>query len=320
MLPIRQLRSSPLVIGLIIGSASWAAPEGNAQQPGLSAAEYAAVRAQLLAGDSALARVIQSKGEGPGFSSTVTDDALYLEPGADQIHGKNRIGTFLSTRSTKRKLSIRPAFGEISADGNVGYTVGWTTLRDSAGATPQYGKYIAFWRRHPNGAWRVEVWNRSRAAEPPPSTPALPARQHQQTTQLQAVDPVTATRQMRSADSAFAALSVAHGAAPAFYQYAAPQAISLGSGKDFVIGPAAIRDDQAAGAVAGQTLDWTPVAGGAGASGDLGWTVGEFRFTAPQEGKTLTVAGKYLTIWSRMPDGSWRYVADGGSGSAPPKS
>jgi ketosteroid isomerase-like protein len=320
MFPIRHFRSSPLVVGVIIGSTSWAAPQGNAQQPGLGAAGYAAARAQLLAADSALARVIHSKGEGPGFSSTVADDALYLEPGADHVRGKRRIGTFLSTRSTKRKLSIRPAVGEISADASVGYTVGWTTLTDSAAATPQYGKYIAFWRRRPDGAWQLEVWNRSRAAEPPPSTPALPTGQHQGTAQLRALDPVTATRQMRSADSAFAALSVARGAAPAFYQYAAPQAIALGSGKDFVIGPEAIRDDQAAGAVAGQTLDWKPVAGGAGASGDLGWTVGEFRFTAPQEGKTLTVAGKYLTIWRRMPDGSWRYVADGGSGSAAPKS
>ncbi|HZM26000.1 MAG TPA: DUF4440 domain-containing protein [Gemmatimonadales bacterium] len=319
MLPIRQLRSSSLVIGVIVGSASGAPPQGNAQQAGLSAAEYGAARAQLLAADSALARVIHSKGEAPGFSSTLTDDAVYLEPGADHVRGKDRIGTFLSTRSTKRKLSIRPAFGEISADGSVGYTVGWTTLTDSAAATPQYGKYIAFWRRRPDGAWQVEVWNRSRAAEPPPRSPALPAGQLQRTAQLRAVDPVAASRQMRSADSAFAALSVAGGAAPAFYQYAAPQAIALGNGKDFVIGPAAIRDDQAAGAVAGQTLDWKPVAAGAGVSGDLGWTVGEFRFTAPKKGKTLTVAGKYLTIWSRMPDGSWRYVADGGSASAPPK-
>jgi ketosteroid isomerase-like protein len=315
MLPIRQFRSISLVIGVIVGSASWVA-QGNAQQAGLSAAEYAAARARLLAADSALARIIQSKGEGSGFSSTVTDDALYLEPAADHVRGRDRIGTFLSTRSTKRKLSVRPAFGEISSDGSVGYTVGWTTLTDSAAATPQYGKYIAFWRRRPDGAWQVEVWNRSRAAEPPSYSPALPVRQ-QRTGALRAVDPVTASREMRSADSAFAALSVARGAAPAFYQYAAPQAIALGSGKDFVIGPAAIRDDQAAGAVAGQTLDWKPVAAGAGASGDLGWTVGEFRFTALQNGKTLTVAGKYLTIWSRMPEGSWRYVADGGSGSAP---
>jgi ketosteroid isomerase-like protein len=250
----------------------------------------------------------------------MTEDALYLEPGADHVEGKTRIGAFLSARAAGRKLRIRPALGEVSADGSVGYTVGWTTLSDIGSAAPQYGKYIAFWRRRPGGAWMVEVWSRSRASEPPASHPARPTRRHGQTTHLQALDPATATREMRSADSAFAALSVARGAAAAFYRYAAPAAVSLGSGKDFVIGPDAIRADQAANAVPGQTLDWKPVAGSAGTLGDLGWTVGEFRFTAPQEGKTLTVAGKYLTIWSRMPDGAWRYVADGGSGSAPPKS
>ena len=60
MVPIRQLRSSSLIIGVIIGSPFWALPQGNAQQLGLSAADYAAAHAHLLAADSALARVIGS--------------------------------------------------------------------------------------------------------------------------------------------------------------------------------------------------------------------------------------------------------------------
>jgi len=121
-----------------------------------------------------------------------------------------------------------------------------------------------------------------------------------------AIDPAAEARTLLEADSAFAALSVARGTAVAFYEYAAPQALALGAGKDFVIGREAIRDDQAASATPGQTLDWKPVSGRISPLGDLGWTVGEYRFTAPKEGVTIVRQGKYLTIWEQMPDGAWR--------------
>jgi len=318
---MHQLRPTLFAIGFLIALGPRSVRPANAQQQVLNPADYTVARSRLLAADSAHGRATRTQGVVPGFVSALTEDAVYLEPGADHIHGKSRIQAFLSAQSPTRKLDFRPAVAEVSADGGVGYTVGWTTLTDSgSSASPvQYGKYIAFWRRQPDGVWRVEAWNRSRAPEPPSSAPALPATRRRAAPDGRSTDPATATREARSADSAFAALSVARGTAVAFYQYAAPEALALGGGKDFVVGREAIRDDQTANAVAGQTLNWKPVAGGAGPLGDLAWTVGEFRFTAPQGGKTITVMGKYLTIWTRMPDGGWRYVVDGGSGSAAPK-
>jgi ketosteroid isomerase-like protein len=314
-------RSKPtlVAIGMSLALCPCALRPVGAQQGPLSPAQYAAARRGLLAADSAHARATQSRGMVPGFISALSENAMYLEPGTDHIQGKSKIQTFLSAQKPARKLSFRPALAEVSVDGRVGYTIGWTTLADSSGPTVQNGKYIAFWRRQRDGTWQVEAWNRSRAAEAPGTSPVLPAAQQAPASKPAPADQAATTREIRGADSAFAALSLARGTAVAFYEYAAPQALALGSGKDFVVGREAIREDQAANAAPGQTLDWKPVAGGAGPSGDLGWTVGEFRFTAPQDGKTLTVAGKYLTIWSRMADGSWRYVADGGSGSAPPQ-
>ena len=69
--------------------------------------------------------------------------------------------------------------------------------------------------------------------------------------------------------------------------------------------------DAIAGAFAGfpadAVLEWAPVAAEIAASGDLGCTVGRASVTA------LHSYSKYLTIWKRQADGSWKFVADGGN-------
>ena len=58
---------------------------------------------------------------------------------------------------------------------------------------------------------------------------------------------------------------------------------------------------------AGAVLEWWPVAAEIAPSGDLGCTVGEARIPS------LNHYSKYLTIWRRQPDGTWKFVADGGN-------
>ena len=58
------------------------------------------------------------------------------------------------------------------------------------------------------------------------------------------------------------------------------------------------------------------------ASGDLGFTWGHFTATSHDStGKLVTDHGKYLDVWRRQSDGSWRWIADigtGGDGDASP--
>ena len=49
---------------------------------------------------------------------------------------------------------------------------------------------------------------------------------------------------------------------------------------------------------------------GTAASGDLGFTIGESVIRV--EGSPASY-GKYLTIWRRLPDGSVRFLTDGGN-------
>ncbi len=49
-------------------------------------------------------------------------------------------------------------------------------------------------------------------------------------------------------------------------------------------------------------------------AGDLGFTVGNAVFTGEREdGARILRYSKYLTVWKKQRDGSWRFVVDGGN-------
>ncbi len=272
-------------------------------------------RQHLLATDAAHGQATASQGLATGFVAFLADDAVYLQPDVDYIRGKAAIRAFLSRAPPTTKLSFRTARARVSADGAVGYTFGWTEL-SSPGSPVRYGKYIAFWRKQPDGSWQVEAWNRSGGRDSAAAAPAGLPEQDDRPASLRRVDVAAQTRALLGVDSAFAAASLARGAAAAFAEYAALHAVSLGGGKDFVVGRDAIRKDQTPSAP-GEVLDWAPAMGGVGPGADLGWTVGDYVFTisgAPPR----VFYGKYLTVWEQADSGTWRFVVDGGSGNPAP--
>lgn len=67
-------------------------------------------------------------------------------------------------------------------------------------------------------------------------------------------------------------------------------------------------------------LNWSPVRAEVARSGDLGYTWGTYVLTRTRDGKEVSRrTGKYLTIWRRGTDGTWRVVADIGSPDPPPE-
>lgn len=64
----------------------------------------------------------------------------------------------------------------------------------------------------------------------------------------------------------------------------------------------------------GSSLWWDPTFADVAASGDLGYTTGIYRSTTTTDaGDTVTVEGKYVTIWRKQPDDSWLVVLDIGN-------
>ena len=61
-------------------------------------------------------------------------------------------------------------------------------------------------------------------------------------------------------------------------------------------------------------LLWKAERAGISASGDLGYTYGYWETKGrDKDGKEVTYRGKYLTVWKRQADGTWKLVADMGS-------
>ena len=259
---------------------------------GLVTADRQRDRAALLAADQAHARASD-------FLTAFADDATYLHPGAPLVRGKAAIRALLDSAAVGA-VTWTPQYADVSDDGSLGYTYGWTRLAD------QQGKYLACWRRDGSGPWRVTAYARTRmAAGAPPATAGE--------------EPIAPTvrgradrHELLAADSAFAAMSVARGAKAAFLDFAASEAVTLGPpaapmnhGRDAI---GATFADFPADAV----LEWAPVSADVAGSGDLGCTVGEAKVLARQW------YSKYLTVWKRQAGGAWKFVADGGNARPAP--
>ncbi len=254
-------------------------------------------RDALLAADRSLSDKTAALGMVQGFLPGMTEGAAYLYPGAPLLRGTDHIRSFLETADSMVKLTWTPAFADVSSDGRLGYTYGWT--RAVGGGTR--GKYLACWQKT-GGGWRLAAYAITRPVPVPDSvTPSGPGGALGAQVRGRA-NPT----ELLHADSAFAALSVASGAKSAFLAFSAEEAISFGSGAEMT------RGRQAIGAVfdgfpAGAVLEWWPVAAEIAPSGDLGCTVGEARIAS------LNHYSKYLTIWRRQQGGAWKFVADGGN-------
>lgn len=106
-----------------------------------------------------------------------------------------------------------------------------------------------------------------------------------------------------AAERAFAADGLELGVQGSFYKHAAPTGI--------VFSP----EPQLAKAVfekpqpKGPPLVWWPLWAGIARSGDLGFTTGPYTFDGQPR-------AWYFTVWAKQPDGSWRWLFDGGPPSS----
>ena len=115
-------------------------------------------------------------------------------------------------------------------------------------------------------------------------------------------------------DRAFAARAKEVGTTQAFSEFAAEDAVMYRDRSEPFIGREAI--EKVLATDPGSILLWEPITADMASSGDMGYTRGKFDyFTAPgEDGKTRMgpFKGYYTSIWKKQPDGSWKWVFDGG--------
>jgi ketosteroid isomerase-like protein len=120
------------------------------------------------------------------------------------------------------------------------------------------------------------------------------------------------TQSLFQTDRDFAQMSLEKGMAEAFNHYLAEDAILIRASGEPLVGREIIFNAMKAsnGHI---ILTWEPQKAGVAESGDMGYTWGIYTSTAQdQKGKTVT-HGKYLNVWKRQTDGSWKLYIDIGN-------
>lgn len=140
---------------------------------------------------------------------------------------------------------------------------------------------------------------------------ALTACAQQADDQSVALGPPDATPLLQT-DQAFARLSADSGAVMAFDMYLADDAVQMPNGAAPINGRENIVEAMASGPEF--SLLWEPKHAEIAVSGELGWSWGvyEAHFTTG-EGEEVTSAGKYLNIWRKQDDGTWKVIVDMGN-------
>lgn len=280
----------------------------NSPAPQVAHRSLNALRAELLAADSALSFASWSSPH--ALADAASGDLVLLYPGLRIVRGAaaaRRTLDSLETHATPTRMRWHAVRADVSADAHAGYTLGYGE-RAAAGDSTAPMRYIAYWRRDDHGTWHTAAFVVARGTAGQASVPPAGCE-----TPTADDAPPAAPRGSRArdavlaADRAFAARAANESPTAAFAAYIAPDGVMLGGPTGMSCGAAVMRETFA-GTVAGD-LVWTPRIGDAASSGDLGFTVGVARARSGGE----THGSKYLTIWRRQPDGAWRFVADGGN-------
>jgi ketosteroid isomerase-like protein len=103
----------------------------------------------------------------------------------------------------------------------------------------------------------------------------------------------------------------------AFADWFADDGVALGNGAAPLIGKVAIVKS-ANWSAKDYQLTWTPTDAMMGPSGDMGYTWGHYEGRSKDaNGNPVLTSGRYITMWRKQPDGSWKVVLDAGASEPP---
>lgn len=106
------------------------------------------------------------------------------------------------------------------------------------------------------------------------------------------------------------AKATAEGGGKAFAAWFAEDGVTMGNGQLPAQGREAIAKS-ATWSPKNYQLTWTPTDGVMSPSGDMGYTWGHYEgHSRDADGNSTVTGGRYLTIWRKEPDGSWKVTLD----------
>jgi ketosteroid isomerase-like protein len=65
-------------------------------------------------------------------------------------------------------------------------------------------------------------------------------------------------------------------------------------------------------------LEWQANSAEVAEAADMGYTIGTYELTVEIDGASVVTVGKYVTLWKKQADGSWKVVVDCFNADGPP--
>ncbi len=227
------------------------------------------------------------------IAATYAEDGAVMSPNSETVTGRAAIEDYWrEVLASDIDLGVAKAT-DVYAHGDDGYEVGTYAITDASGAIDE-GKYVRIWRQG-DGKWQLQhvIWN----SDFPLSAPEPASRDAD----------VEAIRQADLAWSAAQASDGLDGVMP-FY---VDDAIFLPPNSPMVIGKEAIREASASIDSPGFSISWKPMKVEVAQSGELGYAIGNFEGNiVDSAGNLVPVKGKYVEIWKKQADGSWKVAVD----------
>ncbi len=111
--------------------------------------------------------------------------------------------------------------------------------------------------------------------------------------------------------------SVAAGGGKAFATWFADDAVTLNNGRPAVLGRTAIAA-QAQWDPKAYQLTWVAQGAQMGPSNDMGFTWGNYEGRSKDKnGGPIVMTGRYMTVWKKLPDGTWKVALDASANEPP---
>ena len=302
-------RSGEALAQLIVPVPKWADTGADAtpQPPApQQSTQGAAARDSLRLADLKLSQASLSDGFARALSPVLAGDAVLLLEGAPLVRGKDAVAGLLLAQTALEgvRLSWEPFRVLVSGDGKLGVSFGGSIV-ERRGEPPNAGRYMSVWRRGDDGAWQVAAHVQIGLLNPRQTV--LPTGLGQAIPEAAGPDPFA------EADRAFARMAADSGAPAAFGHWVAPDGMTFAPTGELNLGPATVRARLAEGRAGKARWEWHPAISYGAASGDLGATIGVAQIRLSDAQPPVTSYSKYLTIWQRQPDGTLKFVVDGGS-------
>ncbi|MEP6674516.1 MAG: DUF4440 domain-containing protein [Ferruginibacter sp.] len=114
-------------------------------------------RQHMLSADREFSALSKTKGMKAAFLEYIDSNGVLLRPGRLPIMGADAIDYLIQQNDSAFSFSWEPKDGFIAQSGELGYTFGVYTLRETGtdtAAVKSQGTYVSIWKKQSDGKWK----------------------------------------------------------------------------------------------------------------------------------------------------------------------